>query len=342
MPLFAVIDSSPAPENDRRIGITSTVPVEVLLAAGLTPLDLNNAFIVHPEREKLLSLAERDGFPAGVCAWIKGIYGVILELELRAVVAVTNGDCSNTAALAEVLADRGVRVIRFGYPESRDRFDFERVLERFCNEIETTAQEAQQTFKELEPVRKTLGRIDALTWYAGQISGRENHRWLVAASDFEGEPEVFGRAAEVFVGQARTREPVTEGIRIGIAGVPAIYDDLYEALARRGVQVVYNEVQRQFSLPAADGNLINSYLAYTYPYDFAARLKDIRQEVRRRKLAGLIHYVQSFCHRGIQDILLHKHLEIPVLTLEGDRPGPVDGRTKVRLDAFLEMIAAER
>ena len=32
-----------------RIGITTTVPVEIIIAAGHTPVDLNNLFITDPE-----------------------------------------------------------------------------------------------------------------------------------------------------------------------------------------------------------------------------------------------------------------------------------------------------
>ena len=47
----------------RTIGITTTVPIEVLMAAGYTPVDLNNVFIGNTERERLVNIAERAGFP---------------------------------------------------------------------------------------------------------------------------------------------------------------------------------------------------------------------------------------------------------------------------------------
>jgi benzoyl-CoA reductase/2-hydroxyglutaryl-CoA dehydratase subunit BcrC/BadD/HgdB len=45
-----------------------------------------------------------------------------------------------------------------------------------------------------------------------------------------------------------------------------------------------------------------------------------------------------FCFRQIQDILMKQYLEIPILTLEGDRPGMIDGRTATRLETFIEMV----
>ncbi len=53
-------------DPDRRIGFTSTIPVEAVLAAGLVPVDLNNAFVTHDGRSDLIEIAERAGFPATV------------------------------------------------------------------------------------------------------------------------------------------------------------------------------------------------------------------------------------------------------------------------------------
>ncbi|MDI6815539.1 MAG: hypothetical protein QMC90_05650 [Dehalococcoidales bacterium] len=33
---------------ENKIGITTTVPIEILIAAGYKPVDLNNVFITHP------------------------------------------------------------------------------------------------------------------------------------------------------------------------------------------------------------------------------------------------------------------------------------------------------
>ena len=51
-----------------------------------------------------------------------------------------------------------------------------------------------------------------------------------------------------------------------------------------------------------------------------------------------INYTQTFCFRQLYDIVLKKKLNIPILTIEGDRPGEIDRRTALRLDAFVEMI----
>ena len=88
----------------RRVGFTSTIPLEVLIAAGAVPIDLNNVFITDPDSSTLIDAAELDGFPRNVCGWIKGIYGAVATSGITEMVAVTEGDCSYTKALMEVLS----------------------------------------------------------------------------------------------------------------------------------------------------------------------------------------------------------------------------------------------
>ena len=54
------------------IGLTSTIPVEIVFAAGLKPVDLNNVFINSDKAQKLVAQAESAGFAHNICAWIKG------------------------------------------------------------------------------------------------------------------------------------------------------------------------------------------------------------------------------------------------------------------------------
>jgi benzoyl-CoA reductase/2-hydroxyglutaryl-CoA dehydratase subunit BcrC/BadD/HgdB len=321
-----------------RIGITTTVPVEIVYAAGLRPVDLNNAFITSRRPEDLLGIAETAGFPRTVCAWIKGIYGVVLESGLDRVIAVTGGDCSNAVALAEVLERRGVRVHRFDYPLSRDRALLERAVNGLMQELSADAAGVAAAERRLDRIREKLWRLDGMTWRDNRVGGRENHEFLVSCSDFGGDPDAYEDRLDRFLLEARARAPGTSALRIGCVGVPPIFEDLYENVERFGGRVVFNEIQRQFSLPGEGPDLVARYLAYTYPYDMAGRIRDIRQAVEERGIHGLIHYTQTFCHRQIHDVLLRESLGLPILTLEGDRPGPLDGRTLTRLETFFEVL----
>ena len=321
-----------------RIGITTTVPVEAIFAAGHVPVDLNNAFITHPDPRSLVEEAEAAGFPASTCGWIKGIYAAAKRLGVDAVVGVMSGDCSNTQALLEIWQFEGIRTIPFAYPYDRDPAALSAEIDRLCGHLGTTRSAAEAQKERLDRVRALALEVDRLTWEEDRVSGFENHLYLVSASDFEGDPEAYGRKLEAFLAEARARPPRSEAVRLAYVGVPPIFGDLYDLLESFGARVVFNETQRQFCLPYLGAPLAEAYRRYTYPYDVFGRIEDIRSEAKRRGIHGVIHYVQSFCFRQMEDLILRKSLDLPVLTLEGDRPGRVDARTRTRIESFVEML----
>ncbi len=321
-----------------RIGITTTVPVEVIYAAGHQPVDLNNAFVNAPHPGELLEQAEIAGFPATTCGWIKGIYAAARRSEVSAVVGVMAGDCSNTQALLEIWQYEGLETIPFAYPYDRSPEVLSGEIDRLCSRLGASRAEAERQKARLDAVRARALEVDRLTWEEDRVTGFENHLYLVCASDFNGDPEGYGLGVERFLAEAAQRPRREEPLRLGYVGVPPILSGLHEFLEAREARVVYNETQRQFALPYLGTPLAEAYTLYTYPYGIFPRLDDIRREVERRRIHGLIHYVQSFCFRQMEDMLLRKSLGVPVLTLEGDRPMPVDARTRTRLESFLEMI----
>ena len=174
------------------------------------------------------------------------------------------------------------------------------------------------------------------------MSGGENHYYQVCTSDMNGDPDAFEAEVEAFLAEASRRPPLREDLRLAFIGVPPIFADFYPTLESMGVRVVFNETQRQFSMPFATDSLVEQYRRYTYPYDIFTRLEDIEREVARRRVDAVIHYVQAFCFRQIEDLIVRKRLQVPILTLEGDRPGPLDARTRIRLEGFVEMLRGRR
>ena len=120
----------------RRIGITTTIPVEVILSTGAVPVDLNNLFITSDSRADYIRAAEIDGYPRNVCGWIKGIYGALKKnTDITTVIAVTAGDCSNTHALMETLELVGVQTIPFAYPYGRERGSLASEIQRLAERL---------------------------------------------------------------------------------------------------------------------------------------------------------------------------------------------------------------
>jgi benzoyl-CoA reductase/2-hydroxyglutaryl-CoA dehydratase subunit BcrC/BadD/HgdB len=320
------------------IGLTSTVPVEIIFAAGLTPVDLNNLFIASEKPELMVKQAESAGFSHNICSWIKGIYSATLNHDIKQVIAVTGGDCSNTIALAEILSRKGIKIISFEYPLNKDREFITSQMDRLRMALSTTREKAEETRMRLNRIRDKLRVVDKLTFEGNVVTGMENHLFLVQSSDFGSDPDKFEKGLDNFIEEAGKRTPLNDEIRLGYLGVPPIFTDFYEFIESLGGRVVFNEVQRQFSMPYSCKDLVDQYLKYTYPYDIGGRMEDIRQAVRERRLDGLIHYTQTFCFRQLYDMIIRKESPVPVLTLEGDRPGRIDSRIALRIETFIEMI----
>ena len=319
------------------IGFTTTIPVELIFTAGYVPCDLNNIFIVDENPARFIERAEMDGFPKSMCNWVKGIYGVVMENHIDTVITVMEGDCSNTQALAEILRYRGIRTIPFSFPYDRDREVLAREIGKLMKELEVDNQTLADVEKEIAETRKTLAKIDEMTWKDGLVTGAENHLWLVRASDMLGDYRAYDEMAKALIAETGGRKK-TEGVRIGYIGVPPILLDIYEFIESVGGYVVYNETQRQFSLPYKTPDIVDRYLKYTYPYGVFGRLEDIKEEIQKRRIQGVIHYVQAFCYRAIEDVILREVLDVPIISIEGDMPKKLDARTRLRIEAFIEML----
>ncbi|MHC4481861.1 MAG: 2-hydroxyacyl-CoA dehydratase family protein [Planctomycetota bacterium] len=324
------------------VGITATVPVEVIYAAGLVPVDLNNLFVTGEHPLELAERAERAGFPRACCCWTKGLYGAVHEFGIARVIGVTRGDCSNAEALLAVLQHEGVDCMTFNYPQRQEAAEVAGAIAQLAEGLSVALPEAEGWRERLAPARAAAAEIDRLSWEEGKLTGLENHLWLVSASDFCADPERYEAEARAFVAAAAERAPAPDGLRLGLCGIPPIVPHIYEFLESMGARVVYNETQRQFAMLEPAGSLAEQYARYTYPYGVFARIEDIRAECARRRLDGLIHYVQSFCHRRIEDRIIRDRLSVPVLTLEADRPEPLSGQLKTRLETFVQMLRASR
>jgi benzoyl-CoA reductase/2-hydroxyglutaryl-CoA dehydratase subunit BcrC/BadD/HgdB len=94
-------------------------------------------------------------------------------------------------------------------------------------------------------------------------------------------------------------------------------------------------------MPYNSDDIVEQYLNYTYPYGGRARAEFIEREIARRKLDGIILYSENFCYKSIINTYLKSHLTVPSIEIEGKSPEKMDARTKLRIEAFIEMLAAD-
>ncbi len=192
----------------RKIGITSTIPSEILFAAGAVPVDLNNLFMTDQDPMRFLRRAKMEGFPDTTCSWICGLYGVAMERGIDAVVTVIGGDCSESLALMEVLTLKGVEVIPFAYPHSPDPALLEGEMRRLASRLGTTLEAAEERKKEMDAIRSRLHYLDELLWRDHKATGEEVQLFQLSSSDFEGDIAAFSRRLEEKIAEIEVRPPV--------------------------------------------------------------------------------------------------------------------------------------
>ncbi len=324
----------------KEIGITTTVPLEVLISAGYKVIDLNNSFIGSDDYAHFIDVAEQDGFPKSSCAWIKGIYGVCLQKGIKEIVGVVEGDCSNTRALLEVISKRGIKIYPFAYPLSHEIEDVKRSIDKFMKLFNVDIDTVEETRTMLNETRAIVRQIDEITYEESKVTGFENHLYGVSLSDFNGDVKQFRKDVELKLEEIKKRGNEPKRIRLGFVGVPPIHPDIYDFVEKFNARFVYNEVQREFAFPRANEakNIYEQYHDYTYPYDLSFRLTEIKKQIAERKIDAIIHYTQAFCFKAIEDIVIKEEISIPVLTIEGDKNNRLDQRGKLRIEAFLDML----
>jgi len=262
---------------------------------------------------------------------------VAISEKMDAVIGVVRGDCSNTESLLDFLEFKGIQVIPFSFPYDRKRSKLEDEIENMMEILGSDKNKLNDVIRNVQTARELAWKVDELT-VEDKVTGLENHYFLVNTSDFLGDLKKYISEIKNLINASRDRKRIDYNLRIGYIGVPPIFTDIYQFLAENSVHVVFNEVQRQFSMPFPDSDWIEKYLKYTYPYSVKERIMDINNEIKKRKIDGIIHYVQSFCHRQIIDYIIKDSIDVPVLTIEGNRPGKLDERTKIRIESFIDML----
>jgi len=321
------------------IGITSTIPQEIPISnPEYQILDLNNIFITDSNPEKFINIAQTV-FPRTYCAWIKALYGVMcLRSDIKTIIGIVEGDCSNTKVLLEILKRKNKAIIPFSYPYLRNYEDLKNEFHNFCKKFGTNLKKAEKIFKNLNKIRNLLDELDMLTFEKGIITSFENHLYLVQASDFCGNPDKFKKDLKNFLKIVRNRKPLKNFVRLGFIGVPPIFPQIYEFVEKHNARIIFNEVQRQFTLPGKRDDFVNSYLNFTYPYSLDLRIKDIIEQIKQREIEGIICYTQSFCYKNGYSSIIKEVIPVPVLIIEGQEDTQLDLRTMMRIENFITML----
>lgn len=320
------------------VGFTSCIPLEILIAAGREPLDLERHFLSADNPRELVEEADVTGFPPDSGCLLRGIYGAALQQGVREIVVVTSEEDSGNRALMEILQLHGTRVIPFAYPFDRSADSLAHEIKKLARHFHASAVDINQVRQRLNKIRRKVQEIDRLCWQENRVGSLELYRFQADCADMRGNPDEFEREIDSFLARARKRSPRKETLRLALLGAPPLANNLLQTLEELDARVVFNERPRQVTFPQPGDSLVEQYLHYTTPYDVITRLEEIEQELDTRQVDGVIHVLHAGSCRQVEDAIIRRRLNLPLLTLSGSRPGPVDAHTRAGLETFLQSL----
>ena len=325
-----------------RIGITAMMPVEIIFEAGAVPLDLRNFFLTHPDRSNFVQRAEMDGYPHDAGIIDKGIYGAVMESKIDKVVVVFQQDSLNHYTLVELLRHQGVEVYTFVFPNDRDRSLLDIQMRKLAMALGVAKLDNLDYWKfRLGEVRQLAHKIDQLTWSTNLVSGYENHKYLLSTADFEGDVDIYMNKLYNFIDELRRAKELPQKIRLGLVGDIPICTEIYKVVERCGARIVFNEVQRQYTMPFSSDDVVDQYIKFTIPYSIDRRVEDIKQSIQERKLHGLIHCINTPRSGFVRDIIFRSKLDIPIFSYEENDNFALGVRTVMGIADFVKNLAGK-
>lgn len=322
------------------IGFTAPIPLEILVAAGRQPVDLNQLFLNSDNQAELIEEAELAGFHPHASPWIKGLYGTILRHGIRDVIAVTTGHAEIRELIA-ILELHGVRVIPFSYPFDRSGESLALEIKKLARYFGASPVVINQARRQLNQIRAKVHAIDRLNWKENRVNSRDSFSFQLATADMKGDPVSFEQELDHFLSRRSNAPRQGQKLRLACLGNIPLCSNLFETIEELDARVVFNEAARQISMPAEVDSLVEQYLNFTLPYDIATRLKSCEEELSQRDVDGLIFISQCGTSGQIEEIFLRQRFKQPLLALPDLRPGELDGGNRLKLESFIGMLRAE-
>ncbi len=132
---------------------------------------------------------------------------------------------------------------------------------------------------------------------------------------------------------------------MALFGVPGLLSDLVPYLEELGVRVVLFETEHAFAMLSEADTVEQQYSPerYSYPYGIEVRLKRFSELCRQRSVDRVVYYQQAFCHHNLETRrVLAALVPLPVLTVEGDLPGMLTQRDRLRIETFVMAHSVAR
>lgn len=323
------------------VGITALVPPEIIYGCGKRPVDINNAVpftknaLIGARANPRHALHATGYHPRSkLCAWTAVWRDLLIERKMKvdSLIVVAGGDCHNALVDGQKVALSGIPTFYFFYPFEDDHEFLKCQLVKLSDFLGSKPDVgAAKKIRRVKEIGLCLEqkRID------GNVKASELFPLLVSFSDLSSNIKKFEERLKK-IGKRKLEWKS----RIALLGVPPIYPDFHECAEGFGMHVVYDELPYEFLRLGGENlnEIAKSYNDYTFARELMFRIEFLRKELQRRKVDGIIHYTQYACHHVLEDEVLRKELDYPMLTLHGDIPRATPEQIKLRMEAFAEIL----
>ena len=142
------------------------------------------------------------------------------------------------------------------------------------------------------------------------------------------------------VGDPGPEDPARDRTPLLALGPWTLIEDLPIRIEALGGRVVWDEEGVQ---GAALARAVEPAVALSaWPaLDPARRFREIRDAAARTGARGVVLVMEAFTGALLDEICLRGVLDLPILALDVEAPGPMDPARRLRLEAFLRVVGAE-
>jgi len=201
----------------------------------------------------------------------------------------------------------------------------------------------EEYFDVIYEIKEKLKRIEYMR-KDSDVSPEEIFSLVISASDMKSSVSKYGEMVDDILALMESYKEYNNGnskiINVGLIGVPPIMNDFHAVLMENGFRTVYDELPWEFIRLGGKTTkeITMNYMDYSFAKHIDRRIKIIKEEIKKRNIEALVHYTQFSCHHILEDDIFRNAIDIPILTIQGDLPGKTPEQSKLRIEAFHEML----
>lgn len=343
-------------KRDDTVGVLCTfIPVELILAAGRTPVRLCSGYMETTYKAEVI-------FPQTFCPIVKSTVGRLMDAEVDIIISATT--CDGKKKAAEYLMTKSdVITLEVPHttetPHARALFLAEIKNLRFALEdrlgTKITSAKLRRAIEVMNRLR-SMGEEIQMLRTSGRLWG--SHAMLALEASQTMPPTRWMEVATSLLQEAKRSGSIGKRVRIMLTGSPVIMPNWKVPLLieESGGHIVADDLctsykpiywkvePRSWSMTDMMIALAEKYLMSLCPCQFPSgpRSVRLRDAVREYRVEGVIHHVLISCHPSGGDAWIMEQVVkeegVPMMKLETDLSHEDVEQLRTRVEAFLEMI----